>query len=290
MIKIAAVDDERHALERFEKIAAGVSGIRLLGLYDTSEEIISHLKRENLDVVFLDIEMPGQNGLQLFKQLQAIDPGLDIVFVTAYKNYAIDAFEMNALDYILKPVTEERFNRTIRRIQDRRRPEGYTVKPFIQCLGDFEVFVNGSALTWKNSKAKEILGFLVQKKGVPVNWEKIADAVWPDYNAEKSHSNFHATTYLLRKRLAEAGISDLLENNRGNYRVMTDRFTCDYYDLEKKLSSKMTNREEDYKLIEKMVLRGYMESSGYEWAMGKGGELEMECFRILSQKNQGRTI
>ncbi|HEX2924950.1 MAG TPA: SARP family transcriptional regulator, partial [Ruminiclostridium sp.] len=83
------------------------------------------------------------------------------------------------MDYIMKPLTEERLGKTIGRLLKTNKVATCQEKPFIQCFGGFEVFLNGEALTWKNSKAKEVLAFLVHKKGVPVGWEKIADAVWP---------------------------------------------------------------------------------------------------------------
>lgn len=158
----------------------------------------------------------------------------------------------------MKPFTEERLHKTVRRLLKTKRTDLEPRKPFIQCFGDFEVFLDGKAMEWKNSKAKEILAFLVHKEGIPVNWEKIADAVWPEYNAQKSQTNFHANTYLLRRRLAEAGISRILENSRGNYKVVTEEFNCDFYKLKKIVKGNHIKSKEDYSLINKLSKIGYM--------------------------------
>ena len=263
MIRIAAVDDEIHVLERFERMVLETKELELCGLFETGDQLLAYLKENPLDAVFLDIEMPGVNGLQLSEQILDLNENIDIVFVTAFNQYAVDAFELHALDYIMKPLTEERLSKTVNRLLKTKRVVGVHEKPFIQCFGDFEVFLNREALAWKNSKAKEILAFLVHKNGIPVNWEKIADAVWPDYDSEKSQTNFHATTYLLRKKLAEVSISQILESRRGNYRVVTDQVNCDLYQLEALINNNQVKRKEDCTLLEQLEQRGYMESSGY---------------------------
>lgn len=280
MIKIAAVDDEYHVLERFERMIGTIQNVELCGLFETGEQLLAYIKEQPLDAVFLDIEMPELNGLELASQILEVDEEINIIFVTAFNQYAVEAFEVHAIDYILKPLTEERLHKILRRLSKKTMTARFREKPFIQCIGDFEVFVANEAIIWKNSKAKEILAFLVQKGGVAVSWEKIADAVWPEFNAEKAQTNFHATTYLLRKRLTEAGISRILENGRGNYKVVTNQVDCDLYQLEELLNSNLLKRKEDIRLIEQFKKKGYMEGSGYAWAQPKSAELDDLCANV----------
>lgn len=283
-MKIAAVDDETHVLERFERMVSGMTELNLCGLFETGEQLFDYLKVNPLDAVFLDIEMPGVNGLQLLEQIQNLNKNIEIIFVTAFNQYAVEAFELQALDYIMKPLTVERLGKTIKRLSKINRTATRPGKPFIQCFGDFEVFLNGKALTWKSSKAKEVLAFLVHKNGVLVDWEKITDAVWPDFNSEKAQANFHATTYLLRKRLAEDGLSQILESERGNYRIVADKFDCDVYQLEEMLKTYHIRRKGDFRLLEQLVLKGYMEASGYGWAYPRAAELDALCRKGIGMK------
>ncbi len=281
MIRIAAVDDEIHVLERFERMVLEVKELEICGLFETGEQLLSYLKEHPLDAVFLDIEMPDVNGLQLSEQVLDLNENIDIIFVTAFNQYAVEAFELQAMDYIMKPLTEKRLDKTVKRLLKNQSTTLRTGKPFIQCFGGFEVFVKGEAMTWKNSKAREILAFLVHHEGVPLNWEKVAYAVWPDYDAEKAQTNFHANTYLLRKRLAEAGISQILENSRGNYRVVTDQLDCDIYKLKEMIKGNQITRKEDCTLIEKLSQSGYMEGSGYAWAYPRAAEFDEMCKRVM---------
>jgi two-component system LytT family response regulator len=288
MIRIAAVDDEMHVLERFERMVKDVKELELCGLFESGEHLLAYLKDHPLDAVFLDIEMPGVNGLQLSEQVLDLNENIDIIFVTAFNQYAIEAFELQAMDYIMKPLTEERLHKTVRRLL---KIKGTTVepeKPFIQCFGDFEVFLNGEAVNFKNSKAKEILAFLIHKNGVPVNWEKVADAVWHTYDSKKAQTNFHATTYLLRKKLAATGISYILETGRGNYRVVTDGINCDLYQLEELIKGNQLKRKEDCSLLEKLSQRGYMEASGYAWAYPRAVEINEMCKKVMDNLKKNK--
>lgn len=274
MIRIAAVDDEIHVLERFERMVAEIKDLELCGLFETGEQLLSYMEIHPLDAVFLDIEMPGFNGLQLSEWILDLNNDIDIIFVTAFNQYAVEAFEVQAMDYIMKPMTGERLEKTLKRLLKNKNITERTGKPFIQCCGDFEVLLKGEVMTWRNSKAKEILAYLVHKRGVPVNWEKIANAVWPDYNAEKAHANFHATTYLLRKRLTEAGLPHILENRRGNYRIVKEQVNCDVYQLEELIQSNHIKSMENLHLIQQFAQRGYMETTGYAWAYPRAAELD----------------
>jgi len=277
MIQIAAVDDEIHTLKRFERMVQNYQEIELCGLFESGEQLLAYLKEHTLDAVFLDIEMSELNGLVLSQQIQDMNENIDIVFITAFNQYAVEAFELQAVDYIMKPLKKERLEKTLNRLLKTNVEIAKPGKPFIQCFGDFEVFINGEAMVWKNSKAKEILAFLIHKSGVSVNWEKIADAVWPEYDYEKAQTNFHANTYLLRKRLAKEGRSQILEAGRGNYRIVKDELDCDLYQLETILKNKQIKRKEDARMIEEFLKKGYMEGNGYSWAQPKAAELEALC-------------
>lgn len=285
-MRIAAVDDEAHVLERFQRMVSGIKELNLCGLFETGEQLLDYLKENHLDAVFLDIEMPVVNGLQLSEQIQNLNENIDIIFVTAFNQYAVEAFELQALDYILKPLTEDRLAKSVNRLLKTRKIVNEPGKLFIQCLGEFQVFLNGEAMTWKNSKAKEVLAFLVHKNGVPVGWEKIADAVWPDFNSQKAQANFHATTYLLRKRLAESGISHILECIRGNYRIVTDKVDCDVYQLEKVLKNNQVISEEGFPLFEQLVHKGYLGGSGYNWAFPRAAELDALCRSAINRQKK----
>jgi len=283
MIRVAVVDDEYHVLERFRRLFTEIEEVSLKGLFTSGADLLTFIRQESLDAVFLDVEMPNMNGMALTAEILNYNPGIEIIFVTAFQKYAVEAFELHALDYLLKPVSLERLKKTVLRIHETRKPAIQKTLIYIQCFTEFELYINGKIMIWKNSKAKEILAFLVYKKGIPQRWQKIATAVWPDFDTERAHTNFHSTMYLLRKALMEAGADQILENTRGNYRICRDTFSCDAYRFENLAEQALCgNISESDKVVLDLLYRGsYMEETGYEWAYSKAAELEELKHKIM---------
>jgi DNA-binding LytR/AlgR family response regulator len=109
------VDDEPLARQLIESYIALVPGIQLLGSYSTVLEAFGGLHDQKVDVIFLDIEMPGISGLSFIRSLKTPPK---VIFITAYTEYAVDAFEIEAIDYLVKPVTFERFLKAVQRIKN----------------------------------------------------------------------------------------------------------------------------------------------------------------------------
>ena len=117
MIRAYIVDDERLAVQRLTRLLGETGRVQIAGSTTDPEEALttlSALSRERVDVLFLDIQMPGLTGFELLEQLQ--QPPL-VVFTTAYDAYALDAFETNAIDYLLKPIEVDRLQRALDKIE-----------------------------------------------------------------------------------------------------------------------------------------------------------------------------
>jgi two-component system, LytTR family, response regulator len=117
--KAAIVDDERLARAKLRAMLEHYPQISIAGEADSAEAAIELINEERPDVVFLDIQMPGGSGFDLVNRLER---PVRIIFVTAFDEYAIRAFEINALDYLLKPVTQERLTRAVERLSHSQTP------------------------------------------------------------------------------------------------------------------------------------------------------------------------
>jgi two-component system LytT family response regulator len=113
-LKILLVDDERPARNKLRKYLESESGNPTLLEARDGPEAVSKIKKYQLDLVFLDIQMPGMNGFEVIEKIGVENMPL-VVFVTAFDQYAIDAFEVQAVDYLLKPFDEERFQKSFLR-------------------------------------------------------------------------------------------------------------------------------------------------------------------------------
>jgi len=113
------VDDERLARNAIKTLLTEVDEIELVGEADNVTEAIALIEKVKPGVVFLDIQMPGESGFDLIEQ---IPEGIKIIFVTAFDEYALRAFDVNAIDYLMKPVTPSRLNASIARLFEEQAP------------------------------------------------------------------------------------------------------------------------------------------------------------------------
>jgi two-component system, LytTR family, response regulator len=118
MIRVILVDDEPQSSKALDiKLRELADDIEVIGIYNDPEKAISAIKKMKPDLVFLDIEMPGMNGFQLLEKLEQFD--FEVIFVTAYNEYMLNALHISALDYLLKPVDTEELNKALVRFRKR---------------------------------------------------------------------------------------------------------------------------------------------------------------------------
>ncbi len=229
MIAIA-VDDEPLMLGALAKAISASPDITALTKFSDCEAAIEHVRANPADIAFLDIQMRGMGGLSLAEKILELCPGCKIVFCTGYEEYAIPAFKLHASGYLLKPISAADVQAEINNIKGIRRRE----KPLqVQCFGNFEVFVGGEKLSFKRSKTKELLAFLVDRNGAGVTVAEICVALWEEDEAAKSNNYIHQLFYDLRQTLAAVGAGDVFERNNYLYSVDTEKLDCDYYSYQK---------------------------------------------------------
>lgn len=118
-LRVLIADDDPATAAYLKKVIEEVPGVAVVSIAGDGEETIRQVEVYQPDVVFLDIDMPGMNGLDAARELAEMQPGLFFVFATAFPEYALEAFELYSFDYILKPFDEARIRRTVRRLRDR---------------------------------------------------------------------------------------------------------------------------------------------------------------------------
>lgn len=112
MIKAIALDDEPLALEILKHYSETIEGIVLEKTFTSQKEAVKYLNKFDVDLLFLDIEMPGLNGIELYKSLHR---STKVIFTTAFSEYAVEGFNVNAVDYLLKPIALERFEQAVQK-------------------------------------------------------------------------------------------------------------------------------------------------------------------------------
>ena len=166
--KTIIVDDERLARREMRRLLEDFGEITVAGEAENLTEAVELIRREKPDVVFLDIQLSGgENGFEL---LEKIGRNFKLIFVTAFDAYAIRAFEVNALDYLLKPVNPERLEKAIARLAEEKieaggeapRPLEYDDRIFLE-LGERSVFLKVSDISHINAAGDYTEVFTVEK-------------------------------------------------------------------------------------------------------------------------------
>lgn len=119
-MKVLIVDDEPTAQEILEHFCSKMPLIEKVVLTDRAQDAFDKLRKESFDILFLDIQMPGMDGLTLARYLLGMN--INIIFTTAYSEYALDAFELNVVDYLMKPFSFDRFEKAVQKSIGRMNP------------------------------------------------------------------------------------------------------------------------------------------------------------------------
>jgi two-component system LytT family response regulator len=115
-LKVVIIDDEKAMHLIMKRMLAKLDEIEIVGSFQETTAAFSYLANHEVDLIFLDISMPKENGLEFAKRLRESGRRMKLVFVTSYKEYAQAAFEVNAYDYIVKPVEQDRLHKTVQRV------------------------------------------------------------------------------------------------------------------------------------------------------------------------------
>ena len=322
-MRAVLLDDEYYALEGLRMELAGIPGIEVVGAFDEIGPFLSEMPALRPDILFLDIEMPGASGFEVLDLLAGQDGPLPaVVFVTAYDHYAVKAFEVNAADYIVKPVTRDRLARTLARLAadpaavradlpkaaplwapDRPeanqiapgRPEEGQIAPElrIRCFGSFSITAGGREINagWRTRKAEELVAYLLCASGRFVAKERIAEELWPEQPGDKSLANLYLAIYYIKKQAEKWGADLHLASERGKLRICLERIDCDLASFDRLLAEAEEERPEGegpegriacYEKAAALYRGMLFEDAYYPWLDAIQQQYEVKADRIFS--------
>ena len=196
-IKAIIVDDEPHARRYLGDLVAGDADIELLAALKNGREALTYLKENSVDLVFLDIHMPGINGLDVLQQLPK-DSAPIIVFTTAYDQYAITAFESAALDYLLKPFDEKRLAKALDRVKEQISFKEQSA---------FHQKIASLYQDFKDAQAPQLTEFIIKERGFEkvvktrdIHWIE-ANSVYAELYTENEKHLYRVALNLLESEL-----------------------------------------------------------------------------------------
>lgn len=122
MLSCVIIDDENMSLDEMKYIVESFDFVEVIGTFDEANNGLEFLKENDADVVFLDIEMPNDDGFGIYNKIKEINEDIHIVFTTAHEGYAVKAFDVRAFDYILKPCSKDRVRQTLEKLIKENMP------------------------------------------------------------------------------------------------------------------------------------------------------------------------
>lgn len=227
-MRIVCIDDEPLAVEDTIAICKGLSDDISVTGFTEPKEALEYIRSNALDVALLDIDMPSVNGIALAAQIKRLKPDTVILFLTAYKEFAFDAFSVHPNGYLLKPVMPE----VLKKELDYATSAHPKAAPHIEArtFGNFELLVDGEPIGFKRSKSKELLAYLIDRRGMSVTRKETAAVLFEDAPYDHSRQKYLDTIIRsLRHTLREHGIGELLRLERTGLRIVPEMLSCDMY-------------------------------------------------------------
>lgn len=291
MLNAVIVDDELPVLNLLKIVLEKTGMVNVLQAFTNPIDALENINSINPDVIFLDIEMPEVNGLELASKLMEQDDERMIVFVTGYNQYALEAFRVNALDYLLKPVTRNSVEKSIFRLIKIKSFRNHKTLPDskkrIYCFGDFEVHGNSGPIKWITRKVEEMLAYFVVHREVNVDAWVLGEILWPEEEPEKIKTNLHTALFRLRKTIKEEGLPIEIfseKGGRGTYRCSLNRVWCDFMEFEENALQGIIPEKsniEELERISSLYKEDLFSRKSYVWCEGKKESLRKYYINML---------
>ncbi|WP_431027632.1 response regulator [Lysinibacillus sp. LZ02] len=287
-MNVILIDDEKLALDILGIMLNEIAElpIYIKGMFVNVKDAFDLLKTEKIDVAFLDMEMADMHGLQVAKQLQKYAPNIQIIFVTAHAHFAVEAFNVEAIDYLLKPVNKKRLVKALRRANQLivlgkdSLSQKTKFKMYARTLGRFQLLdVNGQTVNWRTRKVRELFLYLWFHQQRPVSNAVLTEELWPNIEHEKASVNLHTAIYQLRKLFKQNGVNNPIQLVNNHYQFDIE-ISSDYAEL-MSLLEQSVHEEQDIQQILNLYNGDFLEEEEYHWAIQMRAYIKQKVLHLL---------
>lgn len=274
MLKVVIIDDEPASLDYLKFLVTQNPDLQCVGAFTKPMEALENMGALEPDVVFLDIEMPVILGTDLAQEIRSYDPTIQIIFITAFSQYAVRAFKLQAIHYLLKPISIEDLEEAVGRVLENKRSViESTSKWEINVMGTFKVSKASSkkSICWPTKKTEELFAYFVYQKNQPVEKSRLWDLLWPELDERKAQHNLHNTIYRIKEIFKKEGFEPPIIYKNNTYQFVIKDFKCDAYLFETFLTKNKVISEDNLLAFEICFqeCKGLIfEDKDYEWARG----------------------
>lgn len=288
MIKTIVIDDEWYNLEEISELVEKTGFMSVERKYQNPVKALEEVEYISPQVAFIDIEMPEMDGITLAERLLEKDPSIIVVFITSWNQYAVQAFDLNVLDYVMKPIKLERFNRMVEKIHieiDSKVPIK-SIELRIKCFNRLETSIGGIQVKWERAKAEELFAYLLMNHGSYIHKDTLIENLWPEYEYEKALPILQTSICKIRKVFSQIRNEVTLNYSGNKYSLSITNVECDYFQVESTLSGYRAKDKATYAAVEKACMlfsQGFLTQQGYLWSMEKDEELRKRLVLKLKE-------
>ncbi|WP_438350253.1 response regulator [Paenibacillus sp. FA6] len=239
-MKVVIIDDEKGMHIVMKRMLGKVDEVEIVGSFQETSAAYLFLTIQDVDLIFMDINMPKESGLEFAGRLRESGRQMKIVFVTSHKEYSLHAFDVYAFDYIVKPVNQERLYHTVQRaLSEMPSPIGSveqdssSTRVLFNCLGGMEIRSAQNVLVkWKTSKSAELFGYLLMHKGRHVSRARIIEDMFGEMPLKNGETYLNTTVYQLRKLLDNYGLKEIVHSYSSYYALDHNQVDVDFLRFE----------------------------------------------------------
>lgn len=283
------MDDEPLALQLLENKLQAFEEVEIVKTFSNPLVLLEEAQDLSFNTAFLDVDMPGLNGIELAEHILSTQPSVQIVFTTAYHEYAVQAFELDSLDYVVKPISNDRLQQTVLRVCDQLKLRGEAAtagKPLLRIYSfpDFTVYSGEEEIKWKTTKVKELFAYLYTYHGISIHRDTLIDTLWPNTEYGKAKIQLHTALSHLRKSLQGAGQKKPISFANQGYRLKLEHFFCGASHMQQLAQRDVTAENiTDCEHAVDIYFGNYMEQEGYSWSHVREKELQASMTQLLDK-------
>ncbi|RED58586.1 response regulator [Cohnella lupini] len=280
-MKIVLIDDDpvMHLIMR--KMLVKLPEVQVAGAFADTQSATEFLANNaDIELAFVDISMPGESGMSFAAKMEEANSKVQIVFVTSHKEYALKAYDLSVMDYLVKPVSQERLERTVNRALAGResarasrlgdsvaRKKGEII---ITALGDFSVQNESGRVKWISSKSAELFAYLLLNRGKRIARSRLVADIFGGMTSDSAEKYLNTTVYQLRKSLEPLGLREAVRSENDGYALELINVVIDYEEFEQRAGKpeRMESSDaDDFLQSERLYTGDLFGNKAYVWAI-----------------------
>lgn len=282
------IHDEEASLQKFAKQLTSFELPIEMKQFTVHDDVIAHIMQAEPSCVIIDPTMFGRTGLRLIKEIKKTMPHIHIVIVSHVSDYAVEAFELEVIDYIKLPTNQTRIQNMLEwMVKPGQSPKKENIVcAFNELSFELEDTSLGKQVKWRTKKARELFAYLLYKKDEHTRKDMLVDLLWPEVNWQQGITLLYSNMYHVRKLLESLDLNIEIVNMENYYMLKLNDVSYDVEAWEIAMEELPILSDETVEGYEQLIYdyKGdFLGKEHYEWAYLERQRLQMKWLRLIDR-------